>query len=109
SSGRAYGVATRLQQDKEIQPWAGRRNMVGRRLSLRLDEQRQLLEVLPVPLGKRLQQLEPLAGRRNVHLYRLAVLGRGDEAFRPLGKPLAWQFVALRRFELQLRAVRGLQ
>ena len=41
--------------------------MVSGRFALRLHQERKLLEILTIPARKRLQQLQPFTGRRNVH------------------------------------------
>ena len=59
-------VADFVQVTAELEPRPSRRNMIGRSLTFGLDQERQFLEVLAIPFGERLQQLQSLAGRRNV-------------------------------------------
>ncbi len=83
--------------------------MVGGRLAFGLDEEGQLFEILSVPARERLQQLQALAGRRNVHGQLIAFLGRRHEPFLAFGKPLRRQLLAHRRLELEFLAIRALE
>ena len=74
--------------------------MVGRRLALGLDQERKLLEILTIPARKRLQQLQPLTGRRNVYGESIAIFRGSHEAFIALRKSFGRKLFALRRLNL---------
>ena len=48
-------VADLVQVAAELEPGTGRRNVIGRRLALSLDQEREVLEILAVPTRERLQ------------------------------------------------------
>src|SRR5262245_23700608 len=66
-------VADLVEVATEAEPRPGRRDVVRRRLALRLDEDREVLEVLPVPPRERLEELEPLAVGPDDDLHPAAV------------------------------------
>src|SRR5262249_45783521 len=50
-------VTDLIKMAAELEPWACRRDMIGRRLALGLDQQREFLEIFAVPAGEGLQEL----------------------------------------------------
>ena len=76
--GRAHEhvVAELFEVSAVAQPGARRRDVVGRRLALGLQEHGHVLEVLAVPRGPGLHQLQPLALRIDLQHDSAAVLRR---------------------------------
>ena len=81
AAGRIVGpgeeiVAEALEVSPQPQPFAGRRDLVGGGLALRLDQERQSHEVASVPRRPRREALEALACRVDGDLHALARGGR---------------------------------
>src|SRR6266849_5660507 len=92
-------VADLVQVAADEEPGAGRRDVIGGRLALGLHENGQLEEILAVPAGEGLEELEPLAVGGDLHLHGIAIGGRRLVAFLALGKSLGGKLLALRRRE----------
>src|SRR3990167_5681048 len=93
----------------ELEPRTGRRDVIGRRFALGLDQQRELFEIFAVPAWEGLQQLQPLTHRRNVDGQTISVGGRRHKTFVSLREALGWKLFTLRRLELEGLAVRALE
>ncbi len=83
--------------------------MVCGRLSFAFDQDGKLDEVPAVPPWKRLEELESLAIRQNVHGHALPVFGRGLVPFPAPGEAVPRQLLALGRSEPEGGAVGGFQ
>src|SRR5438309_2732302 len=102
-------VADLVQMASELEPGSCRRNVIGRRLAFGLDQQGKFLEILAVPARKWLQQLQPIAGRRDFDGQFLAVGCWRNKPFLPLRETLGWKFFSLRPLELEFLAIRSLK
>ena len=93
------------QVPAEAQPGPSRRDVIGGRLALRLEQQRQLRQVAPVPLRERRQPFQAVAFGHDDHFHVGAVFGRRDVARFAAVEAVLRQFVAARRAEAELAAV----
>jgi hypothetical protein len=84
-----------LQVTTELQPRAGHRDMVGRTLAFRLDEDAHVLDLLILNGQEGCQQLQAVAVWVNNHFDTGTVFGRSLEASVSYGEAVGWQFVAL--------------
>ena len=80
----------------ELQPRACHRNVVGRTLALRLDEQRHVNKVVSVPCSKRLQTLQTFRVGCDNHFHITVVGGRCNESVVGLSKSLRREIESLR-------------
>src|SRR2546423_3490553 len=85
-----------LEVASVTQPRASGRDVVGGALARRLEQHGKLEEVVPVPRGEGLEQLQAFAARIDLHLDAAAVLWRRQEALITGLEPPAGQGLALR-------------
>mmetsp|Transcript_9808 Transcript_9808/g.26682 ORF Transcript_9808/g.26682 Transcript_9808/m.26682 type:complete len:346 (-) Transcript_9808:1065-2102(-) len=92
-----------VQVSAELQPGSGHGDVVGGALALGLDQDQGVVDVLPVPLGKRREQLQPLGilGDDNI----TGSLSRGLVGLLAGIIPLGWEVEALRSLETDLASV----
>ena len=69
----------------------------------------KFLEILAVPARKGLQQLQPLAGRRNFDSQALAAGRRRNKPFLTLRETLGRKLFTHRRQELEFLPIRALE
>ena len=95
-----------LQVSPVLQPGPGHGDVVGGALALGLDQDRQVHDVLAVPRGERLEQLQPVRGGGDLHLHRAAILGGCHEGVLARGESQLRELHTDRFGESDLLAVR---
>ena len=98
-------VADPVEVAAEAQPEAGRGDVVGGRLALRLEKERHLDEIRVHHRVERLQQLQPLAVLRDLQLDAVGIIRRRHEPFARADEPALGDFRRLLRRPQRPRSV----